>query len=62
MSDFFAIFFGFLGPWNSENHAKAGVSLTKSRFRTFSKSEVPGPILGSLWEPFWSPLAANDVV
>ena len=57
MSDFFTIFNGFLDPWNRENHAKPLEGLTKSVFRTFRKSEVPGSILGSFWESFWSPLA-----
>ena len=45
MSDFWTIFYGFWDPWKSENHAKPWEGLTKSRFGTFRKSEVPGAIL-----------------
>ena len=44
-------------PWKAENHAKPWEGLTKSRFRTFRKSGVPGVILYAFWEQFWSTLA-----
>ena len=55
--DFFAILHGFLDAWNAGNHAKPLEGLSKSRFHTFRKREAPCPVLGSLWDRFWRPLA-----